>query len=139
MRPRLVGLAVLITMNLAACGVAASPRPPAPLPTGAIALNLHTAPPEANIPENWACAGDTIEPARVARVGDGVVFILQATGQSIDLVWPRGFSAWLQNGHAEVVAPGGTIVLREGDVFSDIISGVPEICEVDGVFYPPVP
>jgi hypothetical protein len=58
-------------------------------------------------------------------------------GLPIDLVWPRGFSARLVGGRAELVAPDGTVVIREGDVVSDIISGVPNICAVNGVLYPP--
>jgi hypothetical protein len=59
------------------------------------------------------------------------------SGGRVDLVWPRGFSAWLLDGRAEIVAPDGSVVLSEGDVFSDIIGGVPNICEVNGVYYPP--
>jgi len=135
--------ATLMTLILGACGVVsptpqpAPPRTPAPLPSGATALALATASPAAAIPVHWACPGDTIQPAKLVRQGGAVVFILQTTSQPIDLVWPRGFSAWLLDGQAEVVAPDGTVVLREGDVFSDIISGVPDICEVNGVSYPP--
>lgn len=143
-QPRFGLLALVVAAALAGCGFSFSPtaqiaptRTPAPLPSGATLLDLHTAPPQATVPVNWACPGDTIQPAKVVHQADAVVFILQTTGDRIDLVWPRGFSAWLLNGRAEVVAPSGRAVLREGDVFSDIISGVPNICEVDGVGYPP--
>ncbi len=140
---RIAACATLIATNLAACSTASpTPQPaparsPAPLPSGATALTLPTAAPEAVIPVHWACPGNTVQPSKVVRHGEAVVFILQTTGQPIDLVWPRGFSARLLNDRAEVVAPDGTVVLREGDVFSDIISGVPDICEVKGVGYPP--
>lgn len=32
-----------------------------------------------------------------------------------DFVWPRGFSARLFNGQAELVAPDGTVIARAGD------------------------
>ncbi len=116
----------------------APPRTPAPLPSEATALTLATAAPAAVIPVHWACPGDTVAHGQVARQGDAVVFIGQYTGQTIDLVWPRGFSAWLLNGRAEVVAPDGTVVFHEGDDLSGKISGIPDICQVDGVgFYPP--
>ena len=117
--------------------VAPIPRTPAPLPSGATPMTLATAPPATHIPGNWACGESTIEPSRVLREGDAVVFDYLSGGR-VDLVWPRGFSAWLLDGRAEIVAPDGSVVLREGDVFSDIIGGVPNICEVDGVYYPPV-
>lgn len=136
--------ASLLVITLAACGAALSadpqaapPRPPAPLPSGATALTLATAPPEADILQHWACPGNTITPVQVVHDGYRVIFVDQLTGQPHDLVWPRGFSARLVDGRAEVVAPDGTVVLREGDIFSDVISGVPNICEVDGVYYPP--
>lgn len=144
MRKRLTTCcAVFILIALTGCQVAslgpqpASPRPPASLPSGATALRLATASPEATIPMNWACPGNAVTPTQVVREADTVIFVNQTTGQPIDLVWPRGFSARVVDDRAEIVAPDGTVVLREGDVFSDIISGPPNICEVDGVFYPP--
>jgi hypothetical protein len=133
---------MLIATNLAACMATPTPQPapartPAPLPSGATALTLATAAPEAVIPVGWTCPGNTVVHAHVVREGVAVIFVSQDTGQTIDLVWPRGFSAWLQNGEAEVVAPDGTVVLHEGQVFTGIISGVPDICEVNGVGYPP--
>jgi hypothetical protein len=139
---RLLAICVALLVGTVACTVAppseppAGPRTPAPLPSGATALTLATAPPATQIPGNWACGGSTIEPARVLREGDAVVFDYLSGGR-VDLVWPRGFSAWLLDGRAEIVAPDGSVVLSEGDVFSDIIGGVPNICEVNGVYYPP--
>jgi len=56
----------------------------------------------------------------------------------VDLVWPRGFSAWLRDGETEIVAPDGSAIAREGDVISERLVGVESgICQVDGVLYPP--
>jgi hypothetical protein len=115
----------------------ADPRPPAPLPSGATALVLATAPPETVAPANWACPLNTITAAHMVREGDAVVFRSVGSEQALDLVWPRGFSARLRNGVAEVVAPDGKVIVREGETFSDIVGGPPNICWVDGIYYPP--
>jgi hypothetical protein len=31
----------------------------------------------------------------------------------------------------------GKVIVREGETFSDIIGGPPNICSVDGIYYPP--
>ncbi len=59
-------------------------------------------------------------------------------GGPVGLVWPRGFSAWLRDSNAEIVAPDGSLIAREGDVIRERLVGVESgICEVDGVLYPP--
>jgi len=72
------------------------------------------------------------------RKGDAVVFETVA-GERFDLVWPRGFSARLLDGQAEIVAPDGSVVAREGDELPSGTLGGPasDICEVNGVYYPP--
>jgi hypothetical protein len=40
-----------------------------------------------------------------------------------DVVWPRGFSARLLNGKAELVGPDGTVIAREGDHLEGQILG----------------
>ncbi len=74
---------------------------------------------------------------RVLRDGSAVAFEWVGGGQ-VGLVWPRGFSAWLRDGEAEIVAPDGSVIAREGDVIRERLVGVESgICEVDGVLYPP--
>jgi hypothetical protein len=86
----------------------------------------------------WACPESLIAPVRILRDNNAVVFQLASGDGRIDLVWPRGFSARLLSGRAEVVAPDGVVIGREGDVLSDMLAGVPsDICEINGVFYPP--
>ena len=131
----------MVAFVLGACGLiepAANPRTPYPLPSDATALTLETAPPVASVPDNWACPMNTIgSPAQMVRDGDAVVFEEVASGRRLGLVWPRGFSARLRNGTAELVAPGGAVIVREGEAFLDIIGGPPNICWVKGVFYGP--
>ena len=87
-----IGCALLIVIALTACMASPTPqpapaRPPAPLPSGATALTLPTAAPEAVIPVQWACPGNTVVHAQVVRQGVAVIFVSQDTGQTIDLVW----------------------------------------------------
>jgi hypothetical protein len=82
----------------------------------------------------------------VLHDGDAVAFET-VTGKRMDLVWPRGFSARLLDGRAEVVAPDGSVVAREGDELpSGTLGGSPsgtlaepgfDICQVNSAYYPP--
>ncbi len=97
-----IGCALLIVIALTACMASPTPqpapaRPPAPLPSGATALTLPTAAPEAVIPVQWACPGNTVVHAQVVRQGVAVIFVSQDTGQTIDLV----VAAWLLSLAAE--------------------------------------
>lgn len=117
--------------------VTASIRPS--LPSGATPLVLTTAPPAEPLRAGveWACAGALIGDVRVIRVESAVAFEWVEGGQ-VDLVWPRGFSAWLRDGETEIAAPDGSVIARDGDVISERLGGVESgICEVDGVLYPP--
>ena len=132
------GLAIL-GIGLAACtgDTAASPRPPAPLPPGAQSLSVQTAPPESVVPTDWACAEALLPPLRVVRVGSAVVFE-NLEGDEVDLVLPRGFSARLVDGTAEIADPTGAVFAKEGDILAEVLAGdVSEVCWVDGVYYPP--
>lgn len=134
-----------LLVGAAACTPVALPsyapttRTPAPLPSAATALILETAPPAASGPgPAWACAESTPVSVRVVRNGETVVFET-VTGGRIDLVWPRGFSARLLDSRAEIVAPDGSVVAREGDeIPSGTLSGpAGDICGVNGTYYPP--
>lgn len=142
---RMLAIWVALVVGSTACTAVTLPsytpvaRTPAPLPSGATALVLKTAPPAASGPgPGWACAESTPVSVGVLRDGDSVVFGT-TTGERIDIVWPRGFSAWLLDGRAEIVAPDGSVVAREGDELpSGTLSGpASEICGVKGVYYPP--
>ena len=136
----LVLLALVTALALGACaGSPWSPRTPAPLPTDATTLMLSTEPPAEPLGADveWGCADALIGDVRVLRDGSAVTFEWVSGGQ-VGLVWPRGFSAWLRAGNAEIVAPDGSVIAREGDVIRERLVGVESgICEVDGVLYPP--
>ena len=132
--------ASVATLALAACaGPQWSPRTPAPLPSGATPLLLATAPAAEPLGPGveWGCADQLIGEVRVIRAESAVVFE-RVEGGRVDLVWPRGFSAWLRDGEAQIVAPDGSVIARDDDVISERLVGVEsEICRVDGVLYPP--
>ena len=133
---RLLGV-VLVACVLAGCGHLPSPRTPFPLPANAMALELHTTPPaEQPLAGNWACPGALLAPVQVVRDGDAVVF--QLNGQRVDLVWPRGFSARLLDGQAQIVAPDGSVGALAGEVIEDYLGGdASAICSVGNVIYGP--
>jgi hypothetical protein len=150
---RILAIGLTLLVSTAACTVGTSPsyapisRTPAPLPSGATTLTLEVAPPAPFGPgPNWACPEATTETLRVMLNGDAVAFETDA-GLPIDLVWPRGFSARLLAGRAEIVAPDGTVVAREGaQLISGELSGSSsgtqaepgfDVCGVNGVYYPP--
>lgn len=68
--------------------------------------------------------------------GDAIAFEY-LDGTPARLVWPRGFSGRLLDGRAELVAPDGSVVGRDGDVLDNLVGGAGDICEVNGVGYPP--
>ena len=132
--------ALVGAMVLGACaGSAWSPRTPAPVPSGATALALATAPAAEPLPAGveWACPDALIGDVRVLRDQAAVVFEW-TSGSRVDLVWPRGFSAWLRDERAEIIAPDGSIVAREGQIISERLTGTESgICAVDDVLYSP--
>lgn len=108
---RMLAIWVALVVGSTACTAVTLPsytpvaRTPAPLPSGATALVLKTAPPAASGPgPGWACAESTPVSVGVLRDGDSVVFGT-TTGERIDIVWPRGFSAWLLDGRARSSRP----------------------------------
>ena len=135
------------------CG-APFPSPGAsPAASDPTALELATEPPPTPLPSGAARVCDqALMPARIVRVGNAVTAASpDSRGASPDsgsteaVVWPRGFSARLVGGVAEIVAADGTVVAREGDVI-DLGggwdgSGGPafHVCSVNGTIYPPAP
>lgn len=129
-------LLLIFAAGVAACAAHVNPRTPAPLVSGATTLPLRTTPPAESYPETWACPAALINPVRMLRDGETISFEL-LDGRGVSLVWPRGFSARLLDGRAEIVAPDGSVTARDGDEITGLVGDAREICEVDGVTYPP--
>ena len=112
-------------------------RTPAPLPAGAELLEVEVQDPAPPHPmgEDVLC--------RQAR-GGGVLLVVDGTLVTDTdelVVWPRGFSARLVDGRAELVAPDGTVIGRDGDDieagggYRDAVRFL--ACSVEGVVYGP--
>jgi hypothetical protein len=69
------------------------------------------------------------------------VFISTIAGTPESIVWAYGFSARVVDGQAELVAPDGTVVAREGDVISDAGGGLGltgdafHVCQIGTTMY----
>jgi hypothetical protein len=134
-------------LALVACGSPApSPYPartPAPLPSGAVPLAIETAEPRnptAGVIDT--CPRALMEPVRLARLEDRLVFLLVDSGAARSVVWPRGFSARVRDGRAELVAPDGSIVASEGDILENVggagsQDGAFGVCSIGGTDYGP--
>jgi hypothetical protein len=104
--PRRPWLAASLTFVLVACGATHSGRALA-IETDAFQL----------FPGN--CGGVGVPPFRIERDGVSLRFVDAGTGLARRLVWPHGFSAWLENGVGILYASNGTVVGRERDVIAD--------------------
>jgi hypothetical protein len=77
---------------------------------------------------------------RVEVSGTTLLLVNVATGQSVNVVWPYGFSARLAGGRGEIVASDGAVVGREGDVLNNLGGGYHgtnfNVCMVGSEIYP---
>jgi hypothetical protein len=112
---------------------------PVVLPSGAIPLTIQT---ESEPPFFDGCTDSRLAPVRVVRSGSQLTFVLVYDGAPGSVVWPYGFSAWVVDGHAELLARDGTVVAREGDVLSDLGGGIEQetgdafhVCEIGTTQY----
>ncbi len=111
---------------------------PFPLPPGATAIALQTAPPGgpvAGVPQT--CAMALSEAVRITRGPAGAGAVSADSGAPVPLAWPRGFSARLIGGRAEIVSPGGDVIARDGDILVGLNG--PVICSVTGYVAPAQP
>jgi len=112
------------------------PRPSASLPLGATPLTIETEP-----APRQGCPDAGLGPVRVARSGSELVFISTIAGTPENIVWAHGFSARVVDGQAQLVAPDGTVVAREGDVITDAGGGLGStgdafhVCQIGSTMY----
>jgi len=84
------------------------------LPAGATRLQLATESPDQA--RTLFCPAAFVGPIRVATSNHRLIVVSVATGEKVNIVWPRGWAAWRIDRRAELVARDGTVVAREGDV-----------------------
>jgi hypothetical protein len=117
--------------------VSSSKASVSPTPTGDF-LQIHT---ELPLPSDQppACLLASLgSPERLTRSGTDLALVNVNTGQQTTIVWPYGFVARLVDGKAELVAPDGSVVAREGDLLK--VGGgfaLPgfHVCEINGTMY----
>ena len=97
------------------------------LPAGVTRLHIATAPPT----PTFGCAAALLSPVRVTSSGDDLILISVESGEPIPVVWPAGFGAWSDAGHAVVADPWGSVVGSEGDVLDSLGGGL----GVDDIFH----
>lgn len=110
--------------------------PSVPLPSGATPLTIQTDP-----APRQGCPDAGLGSVRVARSGSELIFISTMAGTPENIVWAYGFSARVVDGQAQLVAPDGTVVAREGDVITDAGGGLGltgdafHVCQIGKTMY----
>lgn len=114
-------------------------RSPFPPPPGAVPLALDVEPSATPLPSGTvlSCPAALMDPVRVVSTSAAISFEVVSTGVRIQLIWPRGFAAWMIGGKAEILAPDGSVVGRTGDILSSLGGVAPVICFVNGQGYGP--
>jgi hypothetical protein len=129
--PLLLLLAALLFVACAA-PVLAPTTTPYPLPSGARALPLPTQGPRPSGVVGCPAIGP-VGPVVMTwdRNAHTVSFVFDPWGGSDTIQWPNGFSAREYLGRAELVAPDGAVVARDGDAVPGILGSDPSgICAV---------
>lgn len=88
------------------------------------------------------CPDALMEQVTLGRDGNDLTFLLLDTGVPRPVIWPRGFSARLYLGRAELVAPDGKMIAADGDVLDGIGGSGPlpdafSVCTVGSTTYGP--
>ena len=89
------------------------------LPTGATRLHIATEP-----NPSFSCMAALLAPVGVATSGDELILVSVASGETVKVVWPSGFAAWLVGGRSVVADPWGSVVGRDRDVLDSLGGGL---------------
>lgn len=84
-----------------------------------------------------ACNDALLQPVRFIRVGEDAAFVSAATGEPVEIIWPKDFRARLVNGRAELLDSFGVTVAVENDVLDNVGgSGDPwNACSIGSKYY----
>ena len=113
----------------------------------ALPLGLAVEDPAPPLPSGaqWACPQAVAGPVRVVQVGQMLAFVSLDGKTTVDLVWPRGFTARDLDGRAELIARDGSVIARGGDVLDAMGGGLGatgnafHVCSFAGNVYDPIP
>ena len=121
-------LALVLTAGLVAACSFGEEDPTYPLPSAPMTWGV----PTQSSPAARPCPTTVLAPVTVEW--DATHRFLSLGGQKVEL--PRGFSARiLPSGRFEILAPGGTVVARDGDTLQLGGSDYMNVCRVQSVEY----